>query len=143
MSGKTERAKYCVLTCIDYRFQEKVFNWLHKKHMLGESDLIMVAGCSKDLVKPHNSESFESLLNQLSISVKLHNPENIILIDHQDCGGYAADGTIASGLPINEDRMLHEKYSKEAKDIITKYFPARKISCYYVSLENDIPEAIF
>jgi len=78
------RAKNCIITCIDFRLQKAYSDFIKSRNMLGESDIISLAGCFRDLVKPLEN---------------LHNPDNIILLDHQDCGGYTQDDTIVQGLP--------------------------------------------
>jgi carbonic anhydrase len=70
--------------------------------------------------------------------VKLHDPEEIIVIEHQDCGGYAQDNTIPSGLSKDDDKNLHLSYANKTKHMIEEIFPDKKVSIFYATLDGDI-----
>lgn len=132
------KAKNCLVTCIDYRIQKALFEWLEKKHKLGNTDIIEIAGSSRDLVKPINQADESELLKNIQLSVSLHNPDNIIVLDHQDCGGYAQDNTISAGLPLDTDLAKHTKYLKKTKKILLDLFPDKNIKTMYVSLAGKV-----
>jgi carbonic anhydrase len=136
------KAKACVIACIDFRFQNSVQNFLKDKGYLGKCDTIILARASRDLVKPLEKFHKELILRQIDMSVKLHDPEEIIVIDHQDCGGYAQDGTIPQGLDLAEDEKLHIKYARKAFAILTKKYPDKKIQIFYATLDGPIKKLI-
>jgi len=116
------KAKACILSCIDFRFQEQIHNWLEENGYMGKSDLIDVAGASRDLVAPIKENHKKALMREIELSVNLHDPDEIIIIDHQDCGGYAQDGTIPSGLSKKEDIEMHLPYIEDLDLILAKKF---------------------
>ena len=130
------KAKACVISCMDFRFQDKIQNWIKIKGLLGECDQIILAGASRDLVKPLEPYHKTSLLRQIELSIKLHNPDDIIIIDHQDCGGYAQDGTIISGLDLEEDEKQHKIFAKQTYDILSAKYPDKNIEIYYTTFEG-------
>ena len=132
------KAKYCIITCIDFRLQKSYSSIIQSRSMLGESDIISLAGCSRDLVKPLENWHKEALLRQIKLSVKLHSPSNIILLDHQDCGGYAQDGTIPNGLSVDEDKKAHMEWGNAALDILEAKFPEINIEWYFVRLDGKV-----
>lgn len=134
------KAKNCIITCIDFRLQGAYANFIKSRNLLGESDIISLAGCSRDLVKPLENWHKESLLRQIELSVKLHNPDNIILLDHQDCGGYTQDNTIPQGLAIDEDKTAHVGWGGMAKNILVEKFPEKTIQVYFVHLDGKVEE---
>jgi carbonic anhydrase len=134
------KAKACIILCIDFRFQVETQHWLEIHGYLGESDEIVVAGASRDLVVPLEPFHKESLLRQIELSVKLHDPEEIVIIDHQDCGGYAQDGTIPAGLSLDDDKMKHIEYAEKVKQILHEKFPNKNIKTFYVKLDGGIDE---
>ena len=77
------KAKNCVISCIDFRIQKYIYKWLKDTHNLGKSDLIEIAGSSRDIVKPLKPHHKEDLLRNIQVSVELHNPENIIIFDQR------------------------------------------------------------
>jgi hypothetical protein len=132
------KANNCVIYCIDFRFHKSIEEWLSKEGFIGDTDFIVIAGASRDLVKPMEKFHKDAILREIEISVKLHDPDNIIFIDHQDCGGYSQDGTIPSGLPLKDDMELHHEYSKIAHEILKEIFPSKTIKTYYAELTGEI-----
>lgn len=123
---------------MDFRFQSGIQKWLKSEGYLGSSDEIIIAGASRDLVFPLEPFHKESLLRQIELSVKLHDPDEIIIIDHQDCGGYAQDDTIPSGLTEKEDKLMHSGFAKIAKRLLEEKFRGKKITTLYAPMEGDI-----
>jgi carbonic anhydrase len=136
------KAKACILLCIDFRFQKQIQKWLEDQGYLGSSDEIVVAGASRDLVKPIEPFHKHSLMRQLELSINLHDPDEIVVIDHQDCGGYAQDQTIPSGLEQEEDKKGHTYFAIEAKKMLEEKFPDRLIRNYYATLKGTIEPLI-
>ncbi|MBP7927921.1 hypothetical protein KAZ57_02130 [Patescibacteria group bacterium] len=132
------KAKNCIVSCIDFRIQKYIYKWLKETHNLDKSDLIEVAGSSRDIVKPLRPHHKEDLLRNIQVSIELHDPDNIIVFDHQDCGGYAHDNTIKHGLSVEQDEKQHRHFSEIAYRELTKIFPDRKIYTYYVSLRGHV-----
>lgn len=133
-------AKNCIISCIDFRIQETFYDWLKDTHNLGKSDIIEIAGSTRDIVKPLNEDDKEEILRNIDLSVKLHDPENIILIDHQDCGGYAQDNTISKNLSLEEDKKLHSLFLKQAETILQNLYPNKNVKKLYISLAGDITQ---
>mgnify|MGYP003729592339 CR=1 FL=1 len=136
------KAKACVLICMDFRFQKQIQKWLEKSGYLGVCDEIIVAGASRDLVKPIETFHKDALLRQIELSVKLHDPDEILIIDHQDCGGYAQDKTIPSGLSEEKDRREHIKFAIQAKNLLSSKFPEKIIKNYYAKLDGSIEKLV-
>ncbi|MFZ5425013.1 MAG: carbonic anhydrase [Patescibacteria group bacterium] len=132
------KAENCVICCIDFRFQEKTYNWLSQKHMLGNTDVISIAGTIRDLVLPIAENDREALIKEIDISINLHNPNNIFVLDHQDCGGYAQDDTIPTGLTFKQDIEQHKKFAVEGKKILQQRYPDKNIEFYYEPLNGEI-----
>ena len=134
------KAKACVVTCIDFRFQKKIQDLLKLKGYIGVCDQISVAGASRDFIKPVKKEDGEYAWKQLEMSIKLHHPDEIIFIDHQDCGGYAQDGTIPGGLSKDEDKKAHTGFSKKLFKKLHLKFPEKKVRFYYAELGAGIED---
>src|SRR3989338_8887517 len=73
-----------VVTCIDFRFQDFVNDWIAKNIPLHSHDRVAFAGGVKNL---------EAILGQIEISHRLHHIKKVVLINHEDCGAYGPEGT--------------------------------------------------
>jgi carbonic anhydrase len=119
------KAKAVVIACIDFRFQKALHTWLKENDYLGNTDEIIVAGASRDIASPVDETHKNYLSRQLDISVRLHEPEEIILCDHQDCGGYK--DLIPDGLSYKEEVSKHSSYMNMVENELKIIYPNKKI----------------
>jgi len=107
-----------VISCIDYRFWPQAIPLLKQKY--GEFDLIQMAGSSKNLTLPSKKEYRITILENIKISIQLHNSQKIILTNHIDCGAYGGSKNFKSQ---KEEIEFHKMELKRAEKIIQKEFP--------------------
>src|SRR5271166_6038063 len=93
-----------VVSCIDFRFQKHIRNWLTENFGDKTFDYVGLAGGTKDL---------ETIIKQLDISVKLHDIKHVVLMHHENCGAYGEDST----------PERHSKDLLKAKELIEKKYP--------------------
>ncbi len=111
--------KAFVVMCMDFRFQKTFDQWLQENLGQGNYDRVGYAGGVKDWGK---------VFSQIEISKRLHQIEEVVLINHEDCGAYGPAGT-----PERHDHDL-----KEAREKVLKAFPDLKVSLYYAKLNGDM-----
>ena len=79
----------------------------------------------------------KTFYDNLATSIKLHKIENLIVINHKDCG----TAKIANGKKefntVNE-KIIHENSFLKLKKKIKKKFPKLKIEMNLISLDNKI-----
>lgn len=136
------KAKACVVGCIDFRFRSATDNFLKSQPWADSYDLISIAGSSRDYIKPMKPEHGDYAWLQLELSVKLHEPDILVVVDHQDCGGYAQDGTIPGGLERDEDREKHSEKLETLKERVLAKHPNLQIKFYHIGLDDDIKELL-
>lgn len=110
-----------IASCIDFRFQKYIRDWLDKNYTNKTFDYVGFAGCVKDL---------ETILKQLHISVKLHDIKEVVLMNHEQCGAYGEEST-----PENHARDL-----KEAKKAILALYPDLSVTLFYLHLDGKFEE---
>ena len=106
-----------VVSCIDFRFQKYIHNWLDKNFADKLYDYVGFAGGTKDL---------DTVLKQIAISVRLHDIKEVVLMHHEDCGAYGAEG--------NPDR--HAQDLRKAKEEIFKLYPQLTVQLYYIHADG-------
>ncbi len=132
------KAKACVINCIDFRIQKYVFKYLSENDYIGQSDFLMVAGAGRDLTSPMKPEYGEYLWRQLDISVSLHHIDEILVIEHQDCGAYALDGLIPGNLEVAMDKPMHQEIAKKTLAKINEKYPNINVKFLYVTLDGSV-----
>jgi carbonic anhydrase len=107
--------KAIVVHCIDFRLQKSINDWLQRKFSLNDYDRLSLAGGVFDL---------EYVLKQVGISRRLHEIKTVVLINHEDCGAYGAEG--------NPERHAADLHKAEQR--IKKEFPGLEVELYYMHL---------
>ena len=118
--------KAMVLSCIDPRFQDLVHNHLKKKKLSGKYSAFTIAGAAVGVTHNRFKKWHKTFYDNLATSIKLHKIENLIVINHKDCGA----AKIANGKKefntVNE-KIIHENSFLKLKKKIKKKFPKLKI----------------
>ncbi|MBI2113217.1 MAG: hypothetical protein HYT50_01390 [Candidatus Wildermuthbacteria bacterium] len=124
--------KALVLHCIDFRFRKSLTNFLESK--FGDSyDLVSVAGSVKSLVSDNPEGNF--ILEQMKISDKLHKPQTILLIQHEDCGAYG--GSAAFGNDFSKEQEYQNAELEKAEALLKQQF-SQPVETYLAKLAGEI-----
>ena len=75
-----------VLSCIDPRFQPKVYNYLKKKNLNGNYSSFTIAGGAIGVTANKFKKWHIAFWQNLETSIKLHKIKTLIVLNHQDCG---------------------------------------------------------
>ncbi len=108
-----------VVTCIDFRFQDALDQWLKANVGPGHFDRIAYAGGVKE---------WETVMAQIRVSKQLHQIKKVILINHEGCGAYGSAGTL--------ERHQHDLTN--AKQALLHEFPDLTVELYYAQLDGNI-----
>ncbi|MCL4338525.1 hypothetical protein M1271_02455 [Patescibacteria group bacterium] len=106
-----------VVSCMDHRLRSFLRKWTIANISEG-FDRVAIAGGVKNL---------PFVVEQIDLSVKLHNIKEAYLINHGDCGAYGAEGTFEK----NKEDLLF------AKKILQHKFPRLKIILFYLKLNGE------
>ena len=129
--------KAMVLSCIDPRFQHLVHNYLKKQKLFGKYSAFTIAGAAVGVTHSKFKKWHKTFYDNLSTSIKLHQIEKLIAINHQDCGAAKiVNGKKAFNI-TNEQKIHKESFSKLKKEI-KKRFPKLKVELNLMSLESKI-----
>ena len=124
------QCKYFIAHCIDFRLQKSIKDYLEREGLLGNCDIISVAGAVKN-------SSY--LLEQLDISARLHNVQEVILINHLDCGAYGGSGAFVS---LEEERKFHAEELKKTGELILVKYPSLKVKTALAKIQSS-GDAVF
>ena len=106
-----------IVTCIDFRFQSFINDWIAQNFTPKTFDRVAIAGGVFDL---------NYVLKQVEISKRLHHIKKAVLINHEDCGAYGEAGTA-------------EKHAENLKSVageIKEQYPDLEINTYYLHLSG-------
>ena len=122
-----------VLSCIDPRFQTKVYNYLKNKKLIGKYSSFTIAGAGIGVTHNKFKKWHKTFWDNLDVSIKLHKISRLIVINHEDCGAAKIANNKKRFNSLIE-RKIHNESFKNIKKIITKRYPYLKVSCTTLSL---------
>ena len=122
-----KKYKAMVLSCIDPRFQPKVFSYLKKKNLTGKYSSFTIAGGSIGVTAKKFKKWHSTFWENLATSIKLHNISNLIVINHNDCGAAKiVNGNNKFSTAI--ENKIHNQSFKIIKRKLKKKYPSIKVS---------------
>ncbi len=124
-----------VLSCMDPRFQPKVYKYLKVKKLTGKYSSFTIAGAAIGVTAKKFKKWHSTFFDNLSTSIKLHKINKLIVINHQDCGAAKIiNGNKKFNLLI--EKKIHKDSFRKIKKIINKKFPNLKISFKVLKLKD-------
>ena len=116
-----------VFLCIDWRLHPDADNYFRAEK--GSFDVLTTAGGIKDFFAEDGSEGY--LMGQLAKSILLHDPEEIVLTIHSDCGAYGGSKAFDS----REDELAHHRRELErVAALVQGKYPDKRVSTYILNL---------
>lgn len=112
-------AEAIIVTCIDFRLQENINNWISQNFQPKTFDRVALGGGVKNL---------ETILEQIDIAVRLHHIKKVVLINHEDCGAYGVEGT--------PEKHTEDLRNAKIKVKVEKKYPGLEVDTYYLHLDG-------
>jgi len=109
------RCEAIAVTCIDYRLQNSIHDWLTTRVGIHNFDRVALAGGVFDLA---------AVTKQVELADRLHAIRRVILVNHEDCGAYGQAGT----------PERHAADLRAAAQKLGEAFPHLKFEAYYLHL---------
>ena len=124
-----------ILSCMDPRFQPKVYKYLKAKKLTGKYSSFTIAGAAIGVTAKKFKKWHSTFFDNLSTSIKLHKINKLIVINHQDCGAAKIiNGNKKFNLLI--EKKIHKDSFRKIKKVINKKFPNLKISFKVLKLKD-------
>ena len=117
---------------MDFRLIDQTREWMKSQGILGDADIVSVAGASKEIIDGTEGAK-ELLLKQIELSGKLHSANQVILLHHSDCGAYKASYTF---LTPEEEKETQFRDMEKVSTIIKENFPAMQVMKVWAQMKD-------
>jgi hypothetical protein len=126
-------ADAAVLCCFDHRISTAVRKFL-KKQGVERPDMIIVAGGAKTLASPRNDFEQDFILEQVRMSIRLHQTKRVLVMSHSDCATY---GGLANFKGDRDAEAEHHRGELlRAAVLLTSTFPDISVEPYFVKFDG-------
>ena len=132
-----KKYKAMILSCIDPRFQSKVFNYLKKRKLNGQYSSFTIAGSAVGVTHTKFKKWHNVFFENLSTSIQLHKIDRLIVINHQDCGA-AKIVNLNKKFNDNIEEKIHQNSFKKLRRVLDKRFPKLYFEFYLMTLRGYI-----
>ena len=126
-----------VLSCIDPRFQSKVFNYLKRRKLVGKYSSFTIAGAAIGITNKNFKKWQKTFIENLSTSIQLHKINRLIVINHKDCGAAKLVNGKNQFDEFNENK-IHEESFKKLKKILNNKFPKLYYEFFLMNLKSSM-----
>lgn len=134
-----DRADAVVVSCMGFRFVSQTEAAVQKAFNVTEIDLIRLAGGAKNLSSPGIKSRRRAVISDIALAIESHHVEKIILLNHQSCGKYAAEGLKWERSQSEAERAFHHQELRRAGEYARRKFPQIEILLgYTVAVGNAV-----
>jgi carbonic anhydrase len=129
-----KKFKALVLSCIDPRFQPKIFNYLKKRKLSGEYSSFTIAGSAVGVTHARFKKWHKTFFENLAVSIKIHRISKLIVINHEDCRA----ARVAEGKEDIDEVKIHKISFEKLKKKLNKKFPKLKLEFHIMKLNSKL-----
>jgi hypothetical protein len=126
-------ADAAVLCCFDQRIRLATYKFLKRQGIL-RPDMIVVAGGAKTLASPRNDFERDFILEQVRMSIRLHQTKQMFLMSHSDCATYG--GLVAFGGDRTREADHHQGELQRAAELVNTNFPELSVKCFFLTFDG-------
>jgi hypothetical protein len=106
-----------VVHCIDFRFIQYIRSF---------TDVALAGKTFDEIAWAGGTRSWDIIMQEVYISERLHDPRQLVLINHEDCGAYGEEGT----------PERHAADLRRAREAILAKYPDDRVDLYYLHLDG-------
>lgn len=131
-------AKALLLSCMDYRLVDDLVAFMNAKGLKDNYDHVVLAGASLGVVSDKFADWHDTFWEHLDVAIKLHHVEEVIVIDHRDCGAYKlALGADAVSTPETESAAHAGSLAAFAAQVHDRH-PDLEVETFLMSLDGKV-----
>ena len=126
-------ADAAVLSCFDHRISQAVWKFLRKQG-IERPDMIIVAGGAKTLASPRNDFEQDFILEQVRMSIRLHQTRRVLVMSHSDCATYGGLAHFKGDCAAEAEH--HRAELHRAAELLAGRFADISIEAYFVKFDG-------
>ena len=127
-----------LLSCIDPRMVDPVYQWMHARGLRGQYSQFSIAGAAIAVVAKPFDDWREAFWENLATSVKLHNIHRVIAVDHRDCGAAAIAYGAAKVATPEAETALHRDVAAQFRAQMHEKFPDLVVETELMALDGSV-----
>ncbi len=137
-SNYRHQSDYLLISCIDFRLNDEVSQFMQKRGLTDNYDTLVLAGASLGVYNKQYPEWEKTFLDHLKLVVDLHKVKGVIIIDHRNCALYKK--LLGSEIESSREREteVHRAQFLEVREVIYKNYPQLKVEFLLMDLDGSV-----
>jgi carbonic anhydrase len=127
-----------LLTCMDYRLQNEIADWMAKRGLRDNYDHVILAGAALGAVTDQRPAWNTTFADHLGAAIQLHGIKKVIVLDHRDCGAYRLLLGDAAVKDAQTELATHTAVLHKLRDAIAKAQPKLEIELGIMALDGSV-----
>lgn len=130
-------ANALVISCMDYRFVNDSVYFFNRLGFRDDYNKFSLAGASLGYNQTQFPEWRDTCNKHIELAMQLHDINEVIILDHMDCGAYRILYDSPS-MSRQEEYALHKKNLNQIKTMIRQKFPALMVTTYLMDVDGSV-----
>ena len=117
------RHNVLLVSCMDLRLINELVSFMDRDNLTNRYDHLVVAGAALGVVQKDHRNWTKAFFEHLDIALELHQPEDVYIVEHRNCGAYAKllkENFGDSPAELFRERELHRKQALKLSRRIKK-----------------------
>lgn len=130
------QAKALMLSCMDYRLVDDLVTFMAAHGYHDNYDHVVLAGASLGVVHEAFADWHATFWQHLQVAKDLHGIEEVIVIDHRDCGAYRIALTEAAVDTPEKETAAHQANMQEFARQLAERHPDLRVYGVLMGLDG-------
>lgn len=134
-------AEILLLTCIDFRFFNKVSRHIEDAGLSGKYDHVILAGAELgalvDFPPDPRLHWQQFFLEHLKLSKDLHAINRVVILGHRDCGAYKKFGVLPDHPTPEEEYAAHKHQADKLEALIKTFHSDLEVDKFLLNLSDE------
>ncbi len=127
-----------LLSCMDFRLMDEIERYMSGRGLRDKYDHVILAGASLGAITDKYPAWNQTFWEHLDIAIKLHDINEVIIMDHRDCGAYKVILGAEHTRDPNVEKDTHAVHLKKLKGMINEKYPKLEVETLLMTLDGKV-----
>ncbi|MGC2857575.1 carbonic anhydrase [Novispirillum sp. DQ9] len=131
-------AEALLLSCMDYRLIDDIVRYMDGRGLRDRYDHVILAGASLGALQDRNVAWGQTFWDHVDVALRLHHIGRVIVMDHRDCGAYAAFLGPDHARNADSEFQAHATRMRALREMILARHPALAVELLFMALDGTV-----
>ncbi len=137
-AGAAGGTEALLLSCMDFRLMDEIERYMSGRGLRDKYDHVILAGASLGAITDKYPAWNQTFWEHLDIAIKLHDINEVIIMDHRDCGAYKVILGAEHTRDPNVEKDTHAVHLKKLKGMINEKYPKLEVETLLMTLDGKV-----